>query len=309
LTLKIIGAGMAGLLAANLLHRHRPVVYESQPSLPNNHSAVLRFRSPVVGEALGIPFKKVKVIKAILPWKNEVADALAYADKNTGTYRSDRSINYGTEVVERYIAPPDLIERMAENVQIQFDSEFDFIRETGKVVSTIPMPSLMESLDYPSQPTFEYVQGVNVKARVEDCEAYVSLAVPDPGLPYSRVSITGNELIVECPWMDPFGEDFAAETALEAAEHLGIGPARIYSISHHAQKYSKILPIDEKDRRAFIFWASVTQGKAFSLGRYATWRPGLLLDDLIQDIRLIDSWIKNGVPGADQHNDLHYLKG
>ena len=48
----IIGAGMAGLLAANMLRHRDPVILEAQKSLPNNHHALLRFRSSVVGDVL-----------------------------------------------------------------------------------------------------------------------------------------------------------------------------------------------------------------------------------------------------------------
>jgi hypothetical protein len=48
----------------------------------------------------------------------------------------------------------------------------------------------------------------------------------------------------------------------------------------------KILPIDEDIRRRFIMWASDNFG-IYSLGRFATWRPGLQLDDLVNDVRVI----------------------
>lgn len=61
----IYGAGLAGLLAANMLRGMSPTVFEAQGSLPNNHGALLRFRSDKAGTACGIPFKKVHVTKAI----------------------------------------------------------------------------------------------------------------------------------------------------------------------------------------------------------------------------------------------------
>jgi hypothetical protein len=61
----IYGAGLAGLLAGNMLRGRLPVVKEGQSSLPNNHSALLRFRTDKVGTACAIKFKKVKVNKAI----------------------------------------------------------------------------------------------------------------------------------------------------------------------------------------------------------------------------------------------------
>ena len=47
----IFGAGLAGLLSANMMRSHKPTVYEFQSELPNNHGALLRFRSDKVGTA------------------------------------------------------------------------------------------------------------------------------------------------------------------------------------------------------------------------------------------------------------------
>ena len=58
----IIGAGQAGLLAARSLALHNPTIIEQQDELPNNHSALLRFRSSIVGDSVGIPFQKVRVL-------------------------------------------------------------------------------------------------------------------------------------------------------------------------------------------------------------------------------------------------------
>ena len=46
----IWGAGLACLLA-NMFRKWSPVVYEKQDSLPNNHNALLRFRTNQVGIA------------------------------------------------------------------------------------------------------------------------------------------------------------------------------------------------------------------------------------------------------------------
>ena len=61
----IFGAGLAGLLAGNMLRSLNPKVWEAQSSLPNNHEALLRFRTDRVGTSCAIPFKKVDVSKAI----------------------------------------------------------------------------------------------------------------------------------------------------------------------------------------------------------------------------------------------------
>lgn len=283
----IIGAGMAGLLAARMLAHRSPIVLEKQSSLPNNHSAVLRFRSSIVGDVTGIPFKKVNMIKDVVPWINPVADALSYSYKNTGEYRSDRSISYGPVSAERFIAPPDFIERLARGATIHFDQTVEILSPDlhGPIISTIPMPQLMDILGF-AKPVFRFRPGWTLSAVIGECEAYVSLLIPKPG-PFSRLSITGNELIIEgsgeMPIIDPLR---MLELALD---HLG-SPKVIRWGEYQENTYNKILPIDETARKQFMFWAT-DKHNIFSLGRYATWRPGLLLDDLVNDIRLIDRWV------------------
>jgi hypothetical protein len=317
MAITIVGAGMAGLLAARMLRHRDPVVVEAQESLPNNHSAVLRFRSPAVGDVLGIPFRRVSMTKAVVPWRNPVADALAYARKVSGVSRSDRSLPLAPEVADRWIAPPDLVERMARGVEIKFSTKFDFNSSGEKVISTIPMPSLMSSLDFPgrSDVVFVYAHGWNVRAKLNMTSAYVSLYVPSPDHSFSRVSITGDELIVEYSrpisslasveadiersraWIVKDVESALALLGLPATAVAGFPVARV-------QRYAKILPIDDEARRAFIFWASSVRGAAYQLGRYATWRPGLLMDDLVKDVRTIDAWIEAGAAGG-YAMDLH----
>lgn len=285
----IIGAGMAGLLAANMLGGD---IHERQSSLPNNHHSVLRFRSSLVGDVLGIPFKKVKLIKDVVRWRNSVADALAYSLKTNETLRSDRSIYASAGVVEdRYIAPPDLIDQMALNQSIIYNSEMTNLHEDwGKckqpIISTIPMPALMDLLDYPKRDIsmFNHITGVTITATIANCEAYVTLLVPDPFFPFSRISITGNQLMIEA------SHNISHQTVFEAIEFLGIPPSKISNINTHTQRYAKITPVDDDYRKSFLAWAT-DQYNIFSLGRFATWRPGLLTDDLVKDIRLISGWI------------------
>lgn len=294
---------MAGLLAANMLRRRDPIVYEVQRSLPHNHSAVLRFRSNLVGEVLGIPFKKVRVIKSVLPWRNPVADSMAYSHKVIGAYRTDRSVLPGTEVVERWIAPPNLIERMAEGVNVKYETDYDFSRERTKVISTIPMPNMMMVMGYQPMPNFGYVTGRNVRGRVPNCEAYLSVSVPDPTVEFSRASVTGDELIVELNHdILKLSSKKAEVIVMEACYYLGVQP-EVREMEVLEQRYQKIAPIDEIERRRFIFWCSSVMGRAFSLGRYACWRPGLLMDDVVKDVRLIDGWIDSPTSGYEQ--DIH----
>jgi len=80
------------------------------------------------------------------------------------------------------VAPPDLIRRMADRVDLVLGHPWDFSRrDAGKVISTIPMPDLMEALSYPGRrPEFKHATGVNLKARVRGSEAHATLYVPSP---------------------------------------------------------------------------------------------------------------------------------
>jgi hypothetical protein len=304
----IIGAGMAGLLAARMLSHRKPVIWERQSSLPNNHSAVLRFRTSQIGDILGIPFKRVTMLKDTLPWQNPIADSLAYSFKNTGQYRSDRSVVKGLVEAERFIAPPDLIERMSQDVAIEYGREYSVVDPHAngtQIISTIPMPNLIEALDYQDAPEFLYHMGATITAWVSDCDAYVSLLIPHPNEPASRISITGNQLIIELPLHpriqpDQIDKWFQSirhsenDIAKEAANLLGIDASQIFNVDGaKLQRYNKINPVKDEARKGFMFWAT-KNFSIYSLGRFATWRPGLLLDDLVQDIRLIDRWIGRG---------------
>jgi hypothetical protein len=299
--IRIIGGGMAGLLAARMLSRHRPVIYERAHALPHNHSAVLRFATSQVADVLGIPFKRVLLSKVAIPWRNPVADALAYSHKVLGEYRSDRSIVLPErQTTERWIAPENLIEQMAEGVNIEYGVDYDFQPDQPKVISTIPMPELAERMGHRDL-GWKWVAGTNVTARIKHCDAYASVVVPDPKVVFYRASITGDKLIVEATGdgSSQMSEDPEGAVVL-ACMMLGVTRDVFENVSVHASTYAKIAPIDEAERRNFIFWASTMTGRAYQLGRYATWRPRLLLDDLVHDVRLIESWMVSASSQADQ---------
>ena len=180
------------------------------------------------------------------------------------------------------------------------------------------MPTLMSLLGYENRfgINFKTVSGFNVRCQLHDCESYVSLYVPSPELPFNRVSITGSELIMEYAYpgkttrevdtiikfKNGSGKvmgDIGEALSLLGMEGLKNSLSSLPTIT--AQRYAKILPVDDEARRRFIFWASSIKNTAYQLGRFATWRPGLLMDDLIKDVRLIDSWIRTGDYGALAH--------
>lgn len=282
----VVGAGMAGLLAAAMLRTECGQILEHQPTVPNNHSAVLRFRTSSVGDVLGIPFRQVPVLKAVHPWRNPLADAMAYSLKTNGSM-AIRSITTATgEISTRYIAPSNLISLMRERVSCPVHLNANFRpdeKNSQPIISTIPMPNLMDLLGWEKTEEFQFNFGTNIILDVERLNAYASLYVPDPKFRGSRISITGSQIVIECQGKLSEPAENIAEQALE---YLGIPMGLVRKIDSKAQQYAKILPYDERDRRRFILYAS-ERWNIYSLGRFATWRPGLLLDDLVNDVRVI----------------------
>jgi hypothetical protein len=307
LEITIVGAGMAGLLAGAMLRTEVSEVVEAQEGLPNNHSALLRFRSSVVGDALGIEFKRVSVLKTVAPWRNPVADSLAYAHKCSGIYSLRSSLSAENRLEERFIAPPDLIAQMAARVgaPIRFGTRFDFKSDcrSEPVISTIPMPYLMEALQYPERASikFSHVSGCNINAEMVGCDAYCTVYVPDPGEAFSRISLTGNKLTVEFPqrkaeWLREIGNGGTQNIFHQlrrAADIFGFNQNYIRNALAFDQHYAKIQPIDDSARKRFMLWAT-EKHNIYLLGRFATWRPGVLLDDCVKDVRAIRRMIATG---------------
>lgn len=285
----ILGAGLAGLLAGNMLRRFNPVIYEAQYSLPNNHSALLRFRTDAAANALAIPFKKVKVFKGIKYKGRMISNAgievmNMYSEKVTGEYRQ-RSLE-DLRPVERYIAPHNLIEQSAAQLNISYNTNINsknisiFNGKDEQIISTIPMDKMMEIIDWECQPEFKYLPIWTYSCIINTpTDLYQTIYYPGDEA-YYRCSITGDKLIIECD-EDP-GVFMDAEFVLK---DFGISSSISNGVMKH-QKYGKLLPIDDQIRKRFILHLTEQYG-IYSLGRFATWRQ-ILLDDVVNDVNVIE---------------------
>src|SRR5581483_7591945 len=160
----IIGAGMAGLIAANMLRRHKIKIVERNKSLPNNHTAVLRFRTTAVSDATGIPFRKQTVYKGLYdPQENRIRNEATVEDMNrysmmvSGTL-SERSI-LNLQPGQRYCAPRDFVHQAARNICIEFGQnvtphDLNGGNNLDAIISTIPMPMMMKMFDYHTNEQF-----------------------------------------------------------------------------------------------------------------------------------------------------------
>ena len=288
----IIGSGLAGLLAGVL--NESAELYEPLP-INLAHRALLRFRSPQIGEAVGIPFREVTAYKGI--WYKGEAVPLSpmlmskYARKVSGKI-SHRSIRHQTPET-RWMAPPDFQERLREMCESRIERDasiYDALRTEGPVISTIPMHILAENMQA------EYVLGTELsivkdirpiyvsRYIVANCDAFMTNYYPDVVTSPYRASLSGDILIVECtkPLMPAEYDD--------VIDSFGLG-GRIVTeeLSNYEQKNGKMVAIDEATRKRFILHMTMEHG-IYSLGRFAIWKD-VLLDDVFHDIGRIKHFI------------------
>ena len=287
----IYGAGMAGLVAAHMLRRFQPEVREAQDRLPENHAALLRFRTDACSVATGIPFDRVRVSKAVayngrLHSVATLAMNNRYAAKVVGRVTNRSALN--TVDSERFIAPADFVAQLASSVRVQFGSRLGaevMARDENSppLISTIPMPAMAELVGYKELPTLLRRPVWSVRAQLKDCDVYQTVYYPDETVPWYRASITGATLIVEC-LEEP--DAFALPKQLASVLHdFGINQA-VHSPVVKKQAYGKISTPDPEGCRRFVLWLT-DRYRIYSLGRFATWRQ-LLLDDVVSDVRVIE---------------------
>ena len=298
----IIGAGMAGLVAAHVLRRWEPAVWEAQPALPDNHGALLRFRTDAVAHATGIPFKKVNVQKAVMwggrlwqdfcPLPAQNAYAVKVSGKATG--RSIRDLSAG----DRYIAPPDFLAQLARGANITFGqrvtAEHIYPNAPIPLISTIPMPLLMGMVSWPDKPEFPHRPIWSFSADLPSwVDLYQTLYYPSPDTPYYRASITGRRLILEYSESEAPDARDCLEDLKAVVVHFGLGgydaADELTDVRLTRQEYGKLLATDDAARRNFIVQMT-DRFNVYSVGRFATWRQ-ILLDDVVNDCAVVNRFI------------------
>lgn len=272
----IVGAGLAGLIAAHIFPR-MPLA-EASPEPRQSHRALLRFRSTAVAEVVGIEFRPVVVRKGI--WADggwcapSIREANRYSQKVIGRL-IDRSI-WNIEPSTRYVAPEDLYDRMIESVgsRVSWGLSFDFGTSPEPVISTAPMDVATRALGIDPGVTFSRASITVRRYRVPRSDVFQTVYYPTDQHTLYRASITGDLLICEFAG-EPAG---AWEGDLEESFWL---PPETTPVEGTNQAYGKIAPINEEVRKSLI--SKLTRDHAvFSLGRFATWR-NILLDDVVHD--------------------------
>lgn len=300
MTLKIAGAGLAGLLAAHAWPQAE-VFEATEPKA--HHKALLRFRSEAVAKLIGIDFKAVTVRKGIwieggfVPPSIRVANM--YSRKVVGSIESDRSI-WNLDPVQRFIAPEDLYEQLVTSVgkRVHWGTAYDFAGQQAKapVISTVPLPLVMNALDEPAPIDFKRAPIRVHRFRVPASAVYQTIYFPSHETPVYRASITGDLLIVECVTDKTFYEDDLGEV-LDAFCCRSVDKIDVVD-----QKYGKIVPLEAGVRKALLHRLTAEHG-IFSLGRFATWR-NVLLDDVVEDIAVLRRLLRS----SEYERRLHFSK-
>lgn len=306
-SMKIYGAGIAGLLAGNIFQDAEIIEAGSEGQI--QHKALLRFRSSAVGDAVGIDFRKVTVNKGIWSKRDHklvepnIALANEYSNKVIGKY-ADRSI-WNLAPVERFIAPEDFVLQLASRCKGRITWETpataeDVFSFKEPAISTIPM-SLMKKFyaqkfgdDPASQPEIKWESmPITVRRwRIPNADVFQTVYFPDQEISLFRASITGDLLIAE--YMEDPRFDTENDWIHEILGAFGIVYRdRIDPIEKVNQRFGKIAPINDAWRKHFIFELS-SQFGIYSLGRFGTWR-NILLDDVLKDVSVIKKLLNSSV--------------
>lgn len=297
----IAGAGLSGLIAARMLINRRPIVFDAQNNLPNNHAALLRFRSDAVALATNTNFQKVRVLKGVVGSRGAVADAIGYGLKVTQKLHARSILNL--EPVDRWIAPTDFIRRLAFTAEHRLgvslqdhldDPESYSGMKLHPIISTIPMPVLMDVMGWEGpRPKFNSQPGWVIRGQLSpnlDSRISATLYSPHNDNSWYRASITNSEVIIE--GMDGYDHLGTWDTVRGVEKQFSLPPGSVLdrSISLRKSPYQKIEALSGVDieyARRFIIAMTENFG-IYSLGRFATWRPSVLLDDIVKDVRAIE---------------------
>ncbi len=295
----IIGAGMAGLLCGAL--NPGSIIYEAGPERESDHKALFRCKTDQIGKVLGIPFEKVIVYKSIWLNNTEVHStpriAHMYSQKVAGKISGRSIVNIESGV--RYIPPDNFVELLKKRCKILYNSPINAKGQMHSglkpIVSTIPMPTLAKMLnkkmpDFIAKPI--YVKRIEI----QDCDSYCTVYYPDWVFSAYRASLTSNTLIIEGV------KQIRKVDVDEIRQSFGIADETFTKdyVKTHIQKMGKIIPIDNKVREKFISEMTIKYG-IYSLGRFATWRPKVMLDDVLEDIWHINRLIQGGNYAALNH--------
>lgn len=317
----ILGAGWAGMLAAEFWPGAEILERDSDArTLTGTTGAFIRCRHPNAALILQAPHRTAQVHRCIatVTWDTHTdvqpLDSALYARKVApGGALAARSINRctgGAAELRHILLPEDLVAaRQRAGARVHYDTTPEAVAVAlraaspkAPVVSTLPMhlvlTALTDSFDAPPAP--ELFRGrpcYVLETELARCEQDFcwTVYVPSSFTDIARITITGGRAIVELVPSKSSAE-FSAQKIEDAAE---LALFQLFSVAHkdikqwrwHQVSKFSATPEYVAWAREVVYLLSVERG-IYSLGRAATGRPGVLIDDLYNDCRVINKLMR-----------------
>jgi len=285
----VFRAGLTGCLAG-IWNKGSTIIDAS--SGPTFHKAVLRFRSSDISDMTGIPFKKIKVTKAVwdtfnerfVDWSPHAANC--YSKKVIGGIY-DRSIE-NLDPVIRWLAPDTFHEQLIEMIGDRIHWNTSYVRDNGNsaIISTMPMPKLLQLLGEEDIVNLEtnfnsiYVTTLDISI---PCDVHQTVYFPFGDHSIYRVTLEGRKMIIESTHEL---EEYDFEDIPLDVFGIGFNEFKVRE-TNYKQQIGKIAPVDDELRKELIHMITMDHG-IYSLGRTAIWK-NILLDDVYKDIQQINT--------------------
>lgn len=318
----IIGAGVAGSIAARALASMSPRVFEAGPkrSCLDAHKAVMRLRDERAAMLLGVETEKVQATRQIL-WGGELHESCDvrmnnfYSLKVSGEIHKKSISNVGT--VERLlirgnVEPPENTEfdtalraidrvRDASSPKGVHTASFyhprgvnyqetirEMILEYDIAISTIPLNKMAEMVGLNTEGASFNVSTISVFTGHLSIDSTVNqtIYVPEPEYKTYRATIEGRKVMFEA----------TEEPSWDELDYLlkmfGIDSNMIEDPERGTQKAGKMSKIDDTLRRRLIYHLT-DEFNIFSFGRFGIWKP-IRTDEMVSDIEVIKRMIRVG---------------
>jgi hypothetical protein len=282
--IKILGAGLAGLLAYQFFKNEDTVILEKEKKENIfRHNAILRTKKEEFPRMLGINYEKVELEKNYL-FKDSLHITPNIEMKNNYSIKiSDkllkRSINDENNNKNRYIF--DIFDINFDKYNVLFNEKIETLADIGDYdfcISTLPMPimskiSKMEiKQSFETKPIFVYFIYLNI-----DSELHQTIYECNEYSPIYRMTLNKKIITIEAT------KEVEEGVLINKMKYFGLLFTDIESIEKVEQSNGKIYRIDDNTRKAFILNLT-NEYNIYSLGRYAIWKPKLMLDDLLDDL-------------------------
>lgn len=315
----ILGAGPAGVMAHNYLKikGHDVEIFEKDEFNVVKNSGVFRFKNRDSELFLGSELKKIHVVKEINYMNKAFKECSIkmnnlYSSKVVGEI-SKRSI-MNLNDCDRYILKDGMklispklhanceikdIDNYKDNdgskkILVNDSYSFDY------VISTLPLhvnAHLAMEIPFDFSPISHVVWVTYVKAYFKS-DLNQTIFYPDLDLPYYRATHQEGDFIIES--MQPLDDKECKKCVSDF-----LPDCEIVVTSKQRINIGKMVKYPDDSQRKRLITELTNQHNIFSLGRFATWRPKLVVDDLLQDIKIIEKLMKKGKDGIKYENNSY----